>query len=169
MAFPLHMDAARIGEEFDAGAFKAGQAIAPDLIGCVALARLSGADSMKPFWLRSSPVPSEIDTKISHTSASSFYSDINGIPTPWRPCVILHTAMNPWHVGVEMTIAPIIQSSDNRVLDNVAWAPIIPHCCPTGSFSAVEISPQWPQPNCFLGVGHTFKVRCKVKKVCIPL
>lgn len=165
MAFPLHRDAESIGREFDAGAFKAGQVIAPDLIGCVALARLSGADSMKPFWLRSSPVASEIDTK---TSASSFYSDLNGIPTPWRPCVILHTVMNPWHVGIEMTIAPIIQSSDNCVLDNGAWAPIIPHCCPTSS-SAVEIFPQWPHPNCFIGAGQTFKVRCKVKKVCIPL
>jgi hypothetical protein len=169
MAFPLHMDAERIGQEFDARAFAAGQAIAPDLVGCVTLARLSGVDSMKPFWLRSSPVSSEIDTNTSHTSASSFYSDVKGIATPWRPCVILHTAMNPWHVGVEMTIAPITQSSDNHVLGSAAWAPINPNGSPTDSFGAVEISPRWPHSNCFLGVGHPFKVRCKVKKVCISL
>jgi hypothetical protein len=41
MAFPLHLDAERIGQEFDARAFDAGQSIAPDLVGCMALARFS--------------------------------------------------------------------------------------------------------------------------------
>ncbi|KIM81814.1 hypothetical protein PILCRDRAFT_8481 [Piloderma croceum F 1598] len=164
MAFPLHINAERIGQEFDSRAFEAGQAIAPDLVGCVTLARLSGVDSMKPFWLRSSPVPSEFDTNTSHTSASSFYSDVKGIATPWRPSIILHTVMNPWHVGIEMTIAPVTQSSDNYVLDSAAWAPINLGDSPTGSFGAVEISPRWPRENCFVGVGHLFKVRCQVKK-----
>jgi hypothetical protein len=164
MAFPLHLDAERIGQEFDVRAFAAGQAIAPDLVGCVTLARLSGVDSMKPFWLRSSPVPSEIGTNTSHTSASSFYSDVKGIATPWRPAIILHTVMNPWHVGIEMTIAPITRSSDNYVLNSAAWIPINLDESSTGG--AVEISPRWPLSNCFVGVGHLFKVRCKVKKVC---
>jgi len=167
MAFPLHLDAERIGQEFDVRAFAAGQAIAPDLVGCVTLARLSGVDSMKPFWLRSSPVPSEIGTNTSHTSASSFYSDVKGIATPWRPAIILHTVMNPWHVGIEMTIAPITRSSDNYVLNSAAWTPITPNDSSTGG--AVEISPRWPHSNCFVGVGHSFKVRCKVKKVCTSI
>jgi hypothetical protein len=165
MAFPLHLDTERIRQEFDADAFAAGQAIAPGLVGCVALARLSGNDSMKPFWLQTTPTPSETDSTASGTSASSFYADIKDIATPLRPCIILHTVMNPWHAGMETLIVPIARSSDSCLLESAGWIPINHH----RSFNSVETSPPWPYLDCFVGVGHAFTLRCKVNKVCVLL
>lgn len=164
MAYLIDPD--QVLQEFDADAFEAGKVIAPTLVGCVALARLSGVDSMKPFWLRSTPVPSIANGSSTETSASSFYSDIKNIATPWRPCIIFKTSMNPWYTGIELVLLPIAHVKRPSTPDAQAdWVPISPNKSLTGAFGAVEMEPPWPDSDSFIRVGHPFKMRCRAHKV----